>query len=223
MFIWLQQQYRINNMDTSEIIDLIKNAYHSTDDFNTFSNQINSYSPQLVIDAGCGNNLWKNKVNNLVGFDKQPHKNLDHNCTYEEFDNIAKPNSADFIFCLGSIHSKGEVDQSLAYVYKWLKPGGRIIMRVRADIQDTNIDAWDIEKISQVQEQYNYSLVKPIELKKIILNDLDNDTFKWLKSKATTRWEKTVIDNEQHRRDNSGNDINIFKSWYIWWWQKPIA
>ena len=35
----------------------------------SFAEQINSYNPQYVIDAGCGQNIWKGKVQNPVGFD----------------------------------------------------------------------------------------------------------------------------------------------------------
>ena len=45
----------------------VNNAYHSTDPMGSFAEQINSYDPQYVIDAGCGQNIWKNKVQNLTG------------------------------------------------------------------------------------------------------------------------------------------------------------
>ena len=219
-------------MDRSQVTHLIKNAYHSTDDFYTFADQINKYKPELVIDAGCGHNPWKNKVNNLIGFDFNPSKTgSDYTCTYQEFDKHVETGSADFVFCLGSILTDKDVSQELELVNKWLKPGGYLVMRVRADMNDDSIGAWDMEKINQVQEQYNYTLKKPVEFKKIMLSDLDDETFAWLSKKVTTEWEFKVARKEKHRRDaikkeqqNRTSDLNqevIFKSWYVWWWEKP--
>lgn len=219
-------------MDRSEVMHLIKNAYHSTDVFETFADQINNYDPQLVIDAGCGTNLWKNKVNNLIGFDRKPHDMLDHNCTYEVFDQYVEPGSADFVFCLGSIHGKADVTTELDLVYKWLKPGGRVIMRVRRDLSDSSIGAWTMEKILDNTAKYNYTIEKPIEEKQLLLNTLDDETFNWLKSKVDDEWEFSVVEKEQHRRqmiqqetsrreDGLNEDIP-FKSWYVWWWRKAL-
>ena len=55
--------------------------------------------------------------------------------------NIHKPCTADFVFCLGLIHTSqkedkaGEIYNNLKYVHKWLKPRGRAIMRVRSDVE----------------------------------------------------------------------------------------
>ena len=207
-------------MDRQEISHLMSNAYHSTDNFYTFAEQINRYNPQLVIDAGCGTNLWKNKVKNLVGFDKKAHENLDHMCTYIEFDNHVQPESADFIFCLGSMHHKNGFDKELDLVYKWLKPGGRIIMRVRADLEDDSVSAWTLDDIKKYTEHYNYTIEKPIEEKCILLNELDDDTFAWIKKKANSPSELNVIAQEQERRSKNLEYDTVFKSWYIWWWKK---
>jgi SAM-dependent methyltransferase len=219
-----------STMDRSEVKHLIKNAYHSTDNFYTFADQINRYKPELVIDAGCGTNLWKAKIKNLVGFDKKPHPDLDYNCNYKEFDLQVQPGTADFVFCLGSMHAEADVSHELDLVYKWLKPGGRVIMRVRKDLDDKSIGAWTLEKIHSNTNKYNYTIEKPIEEKAIILNTLDDETFKWLKAKVDDEWEFQVVGKETHRREaiqreterrvtNFDEDI-IFKSWYVWWWRK---
>jgi len=219
-------------MDRSGLMHLIKNAYHSTDNFHTFSDQINRYRPELVIDAGCGTNLWKNKVNNLIGFDRQPHPDLDHNCTYEQFDQFVQPGSADFVFCLGSMHSKPDVSSELDLVYKWLKPGGRVIMRVRRDLSDSSIGAWTMEKITENTNKYNYEIVKPVEEKQILLNELDDETFNWLKKKVDNEWHFSMVEKEAHRRKMiqqeterrtvDANQNIPFKSWYVWWWRKAV-
>ena len=57
------------------------------------------------------------------------------------FDEHTQPCTADFVFCLGSIHTShqedkaGEIYSNLKYVHKWLKPRGRAIMRVRSDVE----------------------------------------------------------------------------------------
>ena len=120
----------------------INNAYHSTDPMDSFADQINSYDPQYVIDAGCGQNIWKNKVQNVTGFDWAHLETHDYTCEYSVFDEHTQPGTADFVFCLGSIHTShsqedkaGEIYSNLKYVHKWLKPGGRAIMRVRSDVE----------------------------------------------------------------------------------------
>ena len=67
----------------------------------SFAEQINSYNPQYVIDAGCGQNIWKGKVQNPVGFDWTEYPINDYTCDYEVFDEHTEPGTADFVFCLG--------------------------------------------------------------------------------------------------------------------------
>ena len=76
--------------------DEIANAYHSTDDMSIFADNINAYNPEFVIDAGCGQNIWKGKVNNLVGFDHSAYPNIDYQLNYEEYDKAHNPTNADF-------------------------------------------------------------------------------------------------------------------------------
>jgi|11_taG_2_1085331.scaffolds.fasta_scaffold00116_7 SAM-dependent methyltransferase len=208
---------------------VIRNAFHSTDIFEEFADQINNYNPSLVIDCGCGNNQWKGKINNLIGFDNNSQfrenyiNNPDYICSYLEFDKFVQNNSADFCFCLGSMHSAEDMSKELDLVYKWLKPGGKIIMRVRADEDDDSVYAWNLNKIHDITNKYNYKIIKPIEHTKMLLNQLNEQDFKWISTnKAINKkhHRRSSVETETSNRSTGQNKDNIFKSWFIWWWEK---
>jgi len=94
---------------------------------------INKSNPNLVIDAGCGHNQFKNKIKNLVGFDVVDFPNADFVSSIQDakFDK----ESADVILALGSIQfgSKEEVYEDVEKIVSWLKPTGYIVMRVLKD------------------------------------------------------------------------------------------
>jgi hypothetical protein len=218
----------------------INNAYHSTDPMDSFADQINSYEPQYVIDAGCGQNIWKNKVQNVTGFDWAHLETNDYTCEYPVFDEHTQPGTADFVFCLGSIHTShskedkaGEIYNNLKYVHKWLKPGGRVIMRVRSDVETLyrprktpplrgHLFLWGIDNIREWGEELGFKIVKPVELRQVRLQDLsDKDLAEFLQKFDDPR-QQEIITNEQGRRSR-GEPVgvpNVLKCWYIWWWQK---
>ena len=90
---------------------------------------VNSLDPQLVIDAGCGLNPLKGKIQNLVGFDPVANDDVDIVATIEtaEFD----AESADVVLALGSInyHDEDVIVNQINIVTQWLKPNGLLIMK----------------------------------------------------------------------------------------------
>lgn len=96
----------------------------------------NSLNPSLVIDAGCGRNMYKNQIQNLIGFDSGDYANVDFKSTIldAEFDD----NTADIVMALGSIQfvSFKFIRKNLEKITKWTKPGGHLIMRATIRTQD---------------------------------------------------------------------------------------
>ena len=90
---------------------------------------VNSLDPQLVIDAGCGLNPLKGKIQNLIGFDPVDNDGVDIIATIEtaQFD----AESADVVLALGSInyHDEDVIVNKINIVKEWLKPNGLLIMK----------------------------------------------------------------------------------------------
>lgn len=94
-----------------------------------------SLNPKLVIDAGCGHNLYKNKIPNLIGFDPGDFEGTDFKSTILEADFNLE--SADVVLALGSIHfiSKPYIRKNVKKMLSWLKPGGLIICRANYETE----------------------------------------------------------------------------------------
>ncbi len=82
---------------------------------------------EKVLDVGCGRNLFKQHLPNLIGIDPVTTESdyqvalLDYNTT-EKFD---------VILCLGSVHfgELEDIKESIAHMSSMLNPGGRIYWR----------------------------------------------------------------------------------------------
>jgi hypothetical protein len=97
----------------------------------TLAKELNSMSPLLVIDVGCGFNQLKPHVKNLIGFDRLPYPTADLQADIETVH--FEPESADAIVALGSLHFGNKVHtfNQLSIISKWLKVNGRLFMRCR--------------------------------------------------------------------------------------------
>jgi SAM-dependent methyltransferase len=86
-----------------------------------------SMAPSLVIDAGCGTNLYKNKIPNLIGFDPGDYETADFKSTILEAE--FKNKVADVILVQGSIQfiSKPYIRKNIKKILSWLRPGGIVI------------------------------------------------------------------------------------------------
>lgn len=92
------------------------------------ASEVNAMSPRFVIDAGCGYNLFKGKIGNLIGIDLV-NPAADLVCDIEEAPIRAA--SIDVILALGAINYGGQqlIERQLRCLAQWLTPTGRLIMR----------------------------------------------------------------------------------------------
>jgi hypothetical protein len=112
--------------------DLFKHGGYLLDDESgaTLINEINNLNPRLVIDAGCGHNVFKKYINNLIGFDQELYPTADFQSSI--LDAEFAPGSADVILCLGSLHfgSQEFVYKNFERIMHWLAPRGYVVMRI---------------------------------------------------------------------------------------------
>jgi hypothetical protein len=95
--------------------------------------QVNAMNPTAVLDAGCGYNEFKGKIQNLTGIDPFNDR-ADIKTHILDYETDIK---YDFVICLGSINF-GTVDkifQEVQKVVSLTKPGGMIVFRVNPGIQ----------------------------------------------------------------------------------------
>ena len=129
---------------------------------------INSKNPALVIDAGCGNNIFKYYIQNLQGFDVRDIKEADYKGTYQDMDEVFESNSADAIICFGSLGFGNEemIQSNLELMYKWLTKTGHLFMIEISDHNVTETDTmnypqkyfWNKQKIEYFQDKINFKL-----------------------------------------------------------------
>jgi len=84
-------------------------------------------SQEKVLDVGCGHNLFKEHLPNLIGIDPVTSQ-ADHKVALLDYTTFEK---FDVILCLGSVHF-GELDdikQSIAHMSSMINAGGRIYWR----------------------------------------------------------------------------------------------
>ena len=133
--------------------------------------EVNNLESSLVIDAGCGHNVFKGKIKNLIGFDISNFPNADFVSSIQdaEFEN----ESADVVLALGSVQfgNKTDVYEDVAKLVSWVKPGGYIVMRARMDQNFLPLDKrnsprksfqyfWSEDDINFLSEKHNLSIVK---------------------------------------------------------------
>ena len=117
--------------------------------------KINITNPDRVIDIGCGENLLKGVVKNLIGVDPFNSKAdleidiLDLDEPENSFDHINFGNEAD-------------VEPRLEKAIGLVKPGGTLFFRVNPGIQHENLYSkwiqffdWSEERIASYAEKYN--------------------------------------------------------------------
>lgn len=154
--------------------------------------EINQLDPDLVIDAGCAHNRFKGHIKNLIGFDRACFPFADLCMTIE--DATFRPESADVVLALGSMHfgNKQLIEQQIANVVSWVKPGGFIVMRVnhRMHFENKFSDirvCWTTEDLEYFTEKYKLCI-----------------------------YQSVVIENRYDR-----TRTNLMAEKMVWWWQKP--
>ena len=123
-------------------------------------NEINTINPNAVLDLGCGNNIYKGKIKNLIGIDILDNNLQDVNAPLE---NLPYDNDyADAILALGSINFGDEelIDKQFKEMIRVSKPGAIIYFRVMPEHNLKPYYPWTIEKVLQKTLQFNLSYIQ---------------------------------------------------------------
>ena len=124
-------------------------------------NEINALKPELVLDLGCGLNIYKDLINNIVGVDVVANERVDNVCAIEDLE--YSDHCADVCLCLGSINfgNMDTVSTQIDKVVKLTKPNGRIYMRVLEETDTPGYFNWDIGKINHFTLKHNLQFITP--------------------------------------------------------------
>lgn len=156
-------------MSDSQQNNLLKSFFKTTWKVNSFDqsliDEINGLHPENVLDVGCGYNLYKAYIPNLIGLDIV-NSEADVVCDILDF-NSTTP--FDVIMCLGSLNFGGEeaIQRRLQHVVSLLNSDGRIYMRVNPGIRwaeepDLEIFPWDKYKILSIAAKCGLKLLGDI-------------------------------------------------------------
>jgi hypothetical protein len=121
---------------------------------------------EWVLDVGCGRNLFKDKIKNLIGIDPA-FDEADVKTTIEEFKTTQL---FDVAFCLGSINfgSVDNIRRQLDCVVNYLKPTSRIYWRCNPGLQDhgnakceqIEFFPWSKEWHKVLSNEYGFEIVE---------------------------------------------------------------
>ena len=119
---------------------------------------IKKISPdENVIDIGCGRNLFKSFLPNLIGIDPATDE-ADYKIPFLEFDTDQK---FDVALCLGSVQF-GTLDNIKKHLYKinsLLTPNGRIYWRCNGNTQTPDwFFKWTFELHQELSTEFGYTL-----------------------------------------------------------------
>ncbi|MEU5878806.1 class I SAM-dependent methyltransferase [Spirillospora sp. NPDC047279] len=90
--------------------------------------EVNALAPRFVVDVGCGYNLFKGEIDNLIGIDLV-NPAADLVCDLEEAP--IRPHSIDVVLALASVNygDQALVERQLRCLASWLTPEGHLFMR----------------------------------------------------------------------------------------------
>lgn len=141
--------------------------YPRTDEFEytgwKIVDRINSKNPRAVLDVGCGYNLFKGKINNLVGIDIA-NKAADYMVDILDFD---VPNeSYDHVIVFGSINfgQFEDIEVRMKKVIDLTEKGGTIYIRANTGVSHPNgyyidIYPWSFKDAFNISEKYGCELI----------------------------------------------------------------
>ena len=90
--------------------------------------EVNALRPRFVVDVGCGYNLFKGKIANLIGIDLvNPAADL----ICDLADAPIRDGSIDVILALGAVNygDRTLIEAQLSCLARWLAPSGVLVMR----------------------------------------------------------------------------------------------
>jgi hypothetical protein len=121
---------------------------------------------ESVLDVGCGRNLFKDKIKNLIGIDPA-FEEADYQTTIEDFRTNEK---FDVALCLGSINfgSLSTITHQIECIIDLLKPSSRIYWRCNPGLQDhgnsectdINFFPWSIEWHRMLADYYGFKITE---------------------------------------------------------------
>lgn len=123
--------------------------------------EITDLNPTLVIDAGCGLNVFKGKIPNVIGFDPV-FAEADIKCTimtapFKEY-------CADVVLAFGSVNfgTRDDIANHLIKIKSWLKPGALLYMRGAPDGYKDELQwyLWGVKDIKYFADLCGFKLVK---------------------------------------------------------------
>lgn len=127
--------------------------------------QVNALSPRFVVDVGCGYNLFKQKIPNLVGIDLiNPAADL----VCDLHDAPIRQGSIDVVLALGSINfgDAENIRADLSCIAKWLVPErGRVFMRANPGEpvgDDIVVFPWSEDNIHDLGRAANLAVASDI-------------------------------------------------------------
>jgi len=133
--------------------------FHFTQSGESVIADVNALQPRFVVDVGCGYNLMKGRIPNLIGIDLV-NSRADLICDMLEAPVAAE--TFDVALAMGSINFGGEnlIKTQIAKVLSWLKPGGRLFMRVNPNALTSTIQyyPWTRQKITEFTDLFNLDL-----------------------------------------------------------------
>jgi SAM-dependent methyltransferase len=129
--------------------------------------EVNALQPRRVLDIGCGDNPFRDKIPNLYGIDKF-NPNADRVVDFLEFD--CEDEFYDVVLALGSINfgSFHVIHASVEKVLRILAPSGLAIFRVNPGLShptDPEMEyfPWDEVWISDFAKLFNVEVIGPIQ------------------------------------------------------------
>jgi|LWDU01.1.fsa_nt_gi menaquinone-dependent protoporphyrinogen IX oxidase len=217
---WSQagRQHKLNKVGPPSVDDLIKKEVYgdyndpeklikSLDMFNIRSRYmldgccwINSFKGTRILDVGCGDNIFKDIIHNIVGLDKF-NETADILSDIETYD--CPDNSFDGLLIHGSIQY-GEWDEVLYNfdrVMKWTKSNSPVWFRYRRTQAPRTLKTYHRRDICNHRFFHNYQWTpENIEYVKTTYNLKEVETWDWNKfgpsnnNEDIQRWHKFIKD-----------------------------
>jgi SAM-dependent methyltransferase len=134
---------------------------------------INKLNPTIVLDIGCGNNIMKQYITNLVGIDLLPwNGNTDIIGDVMDVLKIYKDNSVDAIRSVGPFNfgTEEEIIELITECKRVLKPGGLCCSHARPGRKSDETDfqqrgmihhPWTRDEIHRFTDMFDFELLDP--------------------------------------------------------------